>query len=124
MCLDASSAQSFEMFVGGAAQTKILGLTGTFSHARDSRHCGHNVRKQILFTYPLFAGTCNQLDRPAIPGHGRKEDQSGARTSLSAPPMQFPPGRKARKNFRTNVQTTNAQRGFWLPNLTEDNFRS
>ncbi len=114
---------SFEMFVGGAAQTKILGLTGTFSMLVILGIVViMSANKFFSLIHYLPEHVTNWIGQQ-FQGMGEKEDQSGAKNVFVGSTNAVSSGAQGAKELRTNVQTTNAQRGFGT-NLTEDNFRS
>ena len=114
---------SFEMFVGGTAQTKMLGITGTFSMLVILGivviMAANKFFSLIHYLPEHFTNWIGQQ----FQGMGEKEDQSGAKNVFVGSTNAISSGAQGAKELRGNIQTTNAQRSFGT-NLTEDNFRS
>lgn len=114
---------SFDMFVGGTAQTKILGITGTFSMLVILGIVViMSANKFFSLIHYLPEHVTNWIGQQ-FQGMGEKEDQSGAKNVFVGSTNAVSSGAQGAKELRSNVQTANAQRGFGT-NLTEDNFRS
>ncbi len=114
---------SFEMFVGGTAQTKILGITGTFSMLVILGIVViMSANKFFSLIHYLPEHVTNWIGQQ-FQGMGEKEDQSGAKNVFVGSTNAVSSGAQGAKDLRQNIQTENARRGFGT-NLTEDNFRS
>lgn len=114
---------SFEMFVGGTAQTKILGITGTFSMLVILGIVViMSANKFFSLIHYLPEHVTNWIGQQ-FQGMGEKEDQSGAKNVFVGSTNAVSSGAQGAKDLRQNIQTENAHRGFGT-NLTEDNFRS
>ncbi len=114
---------SFEMFVGGTAQTKILGITGTFSMLVILGIVViMSANKFFSLIHYLPEHVTNWIGQH-FQGMGEKEDQSGAKNVFVGSTNAVSSGAQGAKDLRQNIQTENARRGFGT-NLTEDNFRS
>lgn len=114
---------SFEMFVGGTAQTKILGITGTFSMLVILGIVViMSANKFFSLIHYLPEHVTNWIGQQ-FQGMGEKEDQSGAKNVFIGSTNAVSSGAQGAKELRHNIQTENAHRGFGT-NLTEDNFRS
>ncbi len=114
---------SFEMFVGGTTQTKILGITGTFSMLVILGIVViMSANKFFSLIHYLPEHVTNWIGQQ-FQGMGEKEDQSGAKNVFVGSTNAVSSGAQGAKDLRQNIQTENARRGFGT-NLTEDNFRS
>ncbi len=114
---------SFEMFVGGTAQTKILGITGTFSMLVILGIVViMSANKFFSLIHYLPEHVTNWIGQQFW-GMGEKEDQSGAKNVFVGSTNAVSSGAQGAKDLRQNIQTGNTSRGFGT-SLTEDNFRS
>lgn len=113
----------FEMFIGGTAQTKIIGLTGTFSMLVILGIVViMSANKFFSLIHYLPEHVTNWIGQQ-FQGFGEKEDQSGAKNVFVGSTNAVSSGAQGAKDLRQNIQAENARRGFGT-NLTEDNFRS
>ena len=114
---------SFEMFVGGTAQTKMLGITGTFSMLVILGIVVIMAANKFFSLIHYLPEHVTNWIGQQFQGMGEKEDQSGAKNVFVGSTNAISSGAQGAKELRGNIQTTNAQRSFGT-NLTEDNFRS
>lgn len=114
---------SFEMFVGGTAQTKILGITGTFSMLVILGIVVIMAANKFFSLIHYLPEHVTNWIGQQFQGMGEKEDQSGAKNVFVGSTNAVSSGAQGAKELRGNIQTANAQRSFGT-NLTEDNFRS
>lgn len=114
---------SFEMFVGGTAQTKMLGITGTFSMLVILGIVVIMAANKFFSLIHYLPEHVTNWIGQQFQGMGEKEDQSGAKNVFVGSTNAVSSGAQGAKELRGNIQTANAQRSFGT-NLTEDNFRS
>ena len=114
---------SFEMFVGGTAQTKMLGITGTFSMLVILGIVVIMAANKFFSLIHYLPEHVTNWIGQQFQGMGEKEDQSGAKNVFVGSTNAISSGAQGAKELRGNIQTTNTQRSFGT-NLTEDNFRS
>lgn len=114
---------SFEMFVGGTAQTKILGITGTFSMLVIlGTVVIMSANKFFSLIHYLPEHVTNWIGQQ-IQGMGEKEDQFGAKNVFVGSTNAVSSGAQGAKELRGTVRDASPSRGFGA-DLTEDNFRS
>ncbi len=114
---------SFEMFVGGTAQTKMLGITGTFSMLVILGIVVIMAANKFFSLIHYLPEHVTNWIGQQFQGMGEKEDQAGAKNVFVGSTNAVSSGAQGAKELRGNIQSGNAQRSFGT-NLTEDNFRS
>ena len=114
---------SFEMFVGGTAQTKILGLTGTFSMLVIlGIVIIMSANKFFSLIHYLPEHVTNWIGQQ-FQGMGEKEDQAGAKNVFVGSTNAVSSGAHGANELRGKILKQNDQAGYGS-NLTEDSFRS